>query len=249
LDPIASRFMLASVANRRRSFPTAALFQAFRSPEGILQASSRELIRVEGMHPSTLRAVLSARNHAPGPEQLDALTEQGVRLLSFEDPQYPANLRRIPDPPPILFVKGAVQPEDGHAIAVIGSRRASAYGLAVCKSFVKGLVKAGFSIVSGMARGIDAMAHWTALEYRGRTVGVLGTGVDVVYPKSNASLFPRIPDRGFLVSEFLPGTAARPENFPRRNRLIAGLAWGVLVVEAAERSGTMITDPICHAAL
>jgi DNA processing protein len=141
----------------------------------------------------------------------------------------------------VLFIKGHVLQEDERALAVVGSRRASAYGTAVCERLVSQLVKSGFCIVSGMARGIDTVAHWSALENGGRTVGVLGTGADVVYPRSNEALFAHVPEQGFLVSEFLPGTEARPENFPRRNRIISGLACGVLVVEASERSGTMIT--------
>lgn len=164
-----------------------------------------------------------------------------LRLLSFEDAEYPRNLREIPDPPPVLFVRGRILPEDERAVAVIGSRSASAYGVAVCRSLVRALAGHGFSIVSGMARGVDAAAHWAALECGGRTLAVLGTGVDVVYPKGNRQLFERILERGALVSEFLPGTQAFAENFPKRNRIISGMALGVLVVEAAERSGTMIT--------
>jgi DNA processing protein len=165
----------------------------------------------------------------------------GVRLVSFEDAEYPGNLREIPDPPPVLFVRGRIVPEDERAIAVIGSRKASAYGVAVCGKLVRALVDQGFSIVSGMAKGVDAAAHWAALDCDGRTLAVLGTGVDVVYPKANKQVFETILDRGALVSEFLPGTKPFAKNFPRRNRIISGMALGVLVVEAAERSGTMIT--------
>jgi len=134
-----------------------------------------------------------------------------------------------------------ILPEDERAIAVIGSRKASAYGISVCRRLVRALVDHGFSIVSGMARGVDAAAHWAALEWGGRTLAVLGTGVDVVYPKTNRRVFQGILGCGALISEFLPGTQALAKNFPRRNRIISGMALGVLVVEAAERSGTMIT--------
>jgi DNA processing protein len=165
----------------------------------------------------------------------------GVRLVSFEDVEYPGNLREIIDPPPVLFVRGCIVPEDERAIAVIGSRKASAYGIAVCRRLVRALVDHGFSIVSGMAKGVDAAAHWAALERKGRTLAVLGTGVDVVYPKRNKQVFEGLLERGALLSEFLPGTEPFAKNFPRRNRIISGMALGVLVVEAAERSGTMIT--------
>jgi DNA processing protein len=164
-----------------------------------------------------------------------------VRLVSFEAPEYPARLREIPDPPPVLFVRGRILAEDGAAIAVIGSRKASPYGLSVCERLVHGLVDCGFSIVSGMARGADTAAHWAALERQGRTLAVLGTGVDVVYPKGNRQVFERILEQGALISEFPLGTSPHAKNFPRRNRIISGIALGVLVVEAAERSGTMIT--------
>jgi len=157
------------------------------------------------------------------------------------EPGDPESLQRITDPPPVLFVKGQLLPQDRRSIAVIGSRKASSYGISICEEFVQGLAREGFSIVSGMARGIDGAAHWAALENETRTIGVLGTGLDVIYPKVNSSLFMKIPKAGALISEFLPGTGARPMNFPRRNRIISGLVMGVLVVEAAERSGTMIT--------
>ena len=172
---------------------------------------------------------------------LTRLDQEEIRMISFEESEYPECLRRICDPPPVLFIKGRILPEDGQAIAVVGSRQASAYGVSICEHLVQELVRQGFCIVSGMARGVDAVAHWASLENQGRTMGVLGTGPDRIYPKGNAPLFQKIPRHGALLSEYLPGTPARPENFPRRNRIISGLACGVLVVEASVKSGTMIT--------
>jgi len=236
-----ARLKLAGVALARSPFPTQALFQALRSPEAILEASRDRLREVPGLHPATLEALISARDD-PVPEEGSACPDEGgSRLVSFEEPEYPANLREIPDPPPVLFVRGRVLPEDERAIAVIGSRKASAYGVSVCRRLVRSLVDHGFSIVSGMARGVDAAAHWASLESGGRTLAVLGTGVDVVYPKTNKRVFQGVVGHGALLSEFLPGTQAFAKNFPRRNRIISGMALGVLVVEAAERSGTMIT--------
>ena len=237
----AFRFMLAAAAVRQRTFPTERLFAAFRTPQGILQAKPDELRQVEGLTPGCFRALREAGEGDGLQEKLGVWKGLGIRMESYESPRFPESLRHIPDPPPVVFLCGDIRPEDRRCIAVVGSRRASAYGISACRALVSGLVGQGFTVVSGMARGIDASAHWTALESGGRTVGVLGTGVDVVYPKSNRPLFQRVPCQGAILSEFLPGTGARPENFPRRNRLIAGLAWGVLVVEAAERSGTMIT--------
>jgi len=241
LNPSDSRLLLAAVAAGRRSLPTKRLFHAFQTPESILRATPRDLDAIRGLHNSTKKALISARDHPLDREQVHALARQGVRLISYECSEYPDRLRQIADPPPVLFIKGRILAEDERALAVIGSRRAGAYGTAVCDQLVSGLVKSGFCIVSGMARGIDTVAHWSALDHGGRTAGVLGTGIDRVYPRSNKALFARVPEQGFLVSEFPPGTEARPENFPRRNRIISGLSCGVLVVEATERSGTMIT--------
>ncbi len=241
MNPRIARLKLAGVALARAPFPTQALFQALGSPEAILEASRDRLREVSGLHPATLNALISARDD-PVPEQGPACPdESGLRLVSFEEAEYPANLREIPDPPPVLFIRGRILPEDERAVAVIGSRKASAYGVSVCRRLVRSLADHGFSIVSGMARGVDAAAHWASLESGGRTLAVLGTGVDVVYPKANKRVFQEIPGHGALLSEFLPGTLAFAKNFPRRNRIISGMALGVLVVEAAERSGTMIT--------
>jgi len=241
LNPGIARLKLARAALEGCSFPTHAVFKAFCSPEGILKATLDELKGVSGLHPTTLRALLSTRDDPPDAGELALLERGGLKLLSFEDPDYPENLREIADPPPVLFVRGCILPEDRCAIAVIGSRKASAYGITVCRRLVHELVVRGFSIVSGMARGVDTAAHWAALEGQGRTLAVLGTGVDVIYPKGNKPVFERILEQGALVSEFLPGTQPFAQNFPRRNRIISGMALGVLVVEAAERSGTMIT--------
>ncbi len=241
MNPGTARLKLARVALVGSRFPTQALFQALLSPEAILEASPEKLREVPGLHPATFQALISVRDDPSAADELASVEASGVRLLSFEDAEYPGNLREIPDPPPVLFVHGRIVPEDERAIAVIGSRKASAYGVSVCGRVVRALVDHGFSIVSGMAKGVDAAAHWAALEHDGRTLAVLGTGVDVVYPKANKQIFEKIFDRGALLSEFLPGTEPFAKNFPRRNRIISGMALGVLVVEAAERSGTMIT--------
>lgn len=241
MNPGAARFKLARVALAGSRFPTQALFRSLCSPEAILEASPGKLRQIPGLHPQTLHALISVRDDPSGADEIAAVEANGVRLVSFEDTEYPGSLREIPDPPPVLFVRGRIEPEDERAIAVIGSRKASAYGVSVCRRLVRDLVDHGFSIVSGMAKGVDAAAHWAALDRDGRTLAVLGTGVDVIYPKANKQVFESILDRGALLSEFLPGTEPFAKNFPRRNRIISGMALGVLVVEAAERSGTMIT--------
>ncbi len=241
MTPGIARLKLAGLAIGCNRFPTRALFQAFGTPVAILEACPNQLRSVSGLQPEIMGRLVALRQDPSAGKQLASVEAKGVRLLSFEDEEYPGNLREIPDPPPVLFVRGRILPEDERAIAVIGSRKASAYGVAACHRLVRALVDQGFSIVSGMAKGVDAAAHWEALERDGRTLAVLGTGVDVVYPKANRPLFESILERGALLSEFLPGTEPFAKNFPRRNRIISGMALGVLVVEAAERSGTMIT--------
>lgn len=241
MNPRTARLKLARAALAGSRFPTQALFRSLPSPEAILEASPEKLREVPGLQPQTLHALLSVRDDPSAADEISSAEATGVRLVSFEDAEYPGNLREIPDPPPVLFVRGRIEPEDERAIAVIGSRKASAYGVSVCGRLVRALVDHGFTIVSGMAKGVDAAAHWASLDGDGRTLAVLGTGVDVVYPKANRRLFETIVDRGALLSEFLPATGPFAKNFPRRNRIISGMALGVLVVEAAERSGTMIT--------
>jgi DNA processing protein len=163
------------------------------------------------------------------------------RILEIDQPDYPDALRPLPQPPPILHVRGRLELLSRPGIAVIGTRAHSTYGRDATVSFVVGLARAGYTIVSGLARGIDGIAHTTALEIGGDTIGVLGTGIDVPYPPEHEELFRAMADRGCLVTEFPPGTPPLKYHFPQRNRIIAGLARAVLVVEAPEKSGAMIT--------
>ena len=162
-------------------------------------------------------------------------------LIGWDDPDYPALLRRIPSPPPALFIAGDPNLLWHAQIAVVGSRNATAGGIDNAREFARALIAAGLTITSGMAEGVDAAAHLAALDAGVPTIAVIGTGTDVVYPRRHAKLAARIRATGAIVSEFLPGTDARPEHFPRRNRVLAGLSLGTLVIEAAERSGALIT--------
>jgi len=168
-------------------------------------------------------------------------TTTGGRSIAYSDPDYPPQLRAIPDPPALLHLQGDAASLAAPAIAIVGSRRPTPAGRETAYAFARGLAAGGLVITSGLAAGIDAEAHRGALDAGGRTVAVCGTGLDVVYPASNARLAERIAARGALVSEFPPGTPPLPHHFPRRNRLISGLALGVLVVEAQHRSGSLIT--------
>src|SRR5436309_5520834 len=169
------------------------------------------------------------------------LPGKGVATLDRADEHYPAWLRTIPDPPPVLYCDGSMEPGDRQAVAIVGSRQATPYGLRVTDALARELSALGFTIVSGFARGIDAAAHHAALASGGRTVAVLGCGLDVDYPSGHASLRAEIAGSGAVLTEFAPGTAPFAMNFPRRNRIISGLALGVVVVEASEDSGSLIT--------
>jgi DNA processing protein len=178
------------------------------------------------------------------PERIHDVTgcdRRAARALTREDAEYPAHLRGLPEAPDTLHVRGALAERDALAIAVVGSRRATPYGLEVAETLAADLAARGATIVSGLARGIDTAAHRGALRVGGRTIAVLGSGVDVAYPPENARLAEEIAARGALVSQFAPGTPPLPHHFPTRNAVIAGLSLAVVVVEAAERSGSLIT--------
>ena len=173
--------------------------------------------------------------------ETDATGALPMRRLGREDLEYPAPLREIPDAPEVLHVRGALVREDALAVALVGSRRATPYGIGIAEDLAAGLASRGVTVVSGLARGIDSAAHRGALRAGGRTIAVLGCGVDVIYPPENRRLAEDIERRGALVSQFAPGTRPLAHHFPIRNRVIAGLAIGVVVVEAAEQSGALIT--------
>ncbi len=197
-------------------------------------------------------AVLSALRASPGPaasaatptsaaEQRDLARRVGARLVLSDDEDYPASLRAMVAPPPFLLIRGAILPEDALALAIVGSRHPTPYGLQMAEHLAFELAARGITIVSGFARGVDTAAHRGALAADGRTIAVLGSGADVVYPPENRRLVSQVLARGALVSQFPLGTPALPRHFPLRNRTIAGLALGTIVVEAADRSGALIT--------
>lgn len=209
--------------------------------------SEKDLRRVDGIGPDRAHAMHRGLAEAAGRVDgvLDAAARLGARLLCQDDAGYPALLKAIPDPPAVLYVLGALEPRDLQAVAVVGSRRCTHYGREQAERFGALLAAAGFTVVSGGARGIDSAAHRGALRHpHGRTICVVGCGVDVVYPPENRELYAQIASRGAVVGELPFGTAPSAENFPRRNRIISGLSRGVLVVEADRRSGAMITARI-----
>ena len=218
------------------------LLAEFGLPQDLFEASAAQLGSVVSE-----RVVRALR--APIDAALDALITKtaawsrspGNHILTLADPCYPRRLLNISDPPPVLYVKGRVELLDAPSIAVVGSRNATAQGVANAERFAEALSQAGWAIVSGLALGIDAAAHEGALKGAGSTSAVIGTGADIVYPARNRALAHRIAEAAVMVSEFPLGTPAIAHNFPRRNRIISGLARGVLVVEAAAQSGSLIT--------
>lgn len=223
-------------ATRRR-----ALLERFGDPENVFRATRAELLSVDGVGRKTADSILTmARSEKPR-EEIERAREEGVEIITSLDDTYPRSLREIHDPPPVLYVKGDVDALSKPAVAVVGSRRNTFYGQSQAERISAELGRFGLVVSSGLARGIDSAAHRGALKGGGETVGVLGCGVDVVYPPENGELYEKVAAHGAVVSEFPLGTPPEGGNFPRRNRVICGLAMGVFVVEAAERSGTLIT--------
>jgi DNA processing protein len=213
----------------------------FADPTQAFSASAAELAEVPELDRDVIDALLNFSEWNEVGEELRRIERAGATIVAFGDPKYPARLRTIADPPPVLYVKGEIRSDDDKAVAVIGSRSASDYGRRVARDLCRGLASVGFTVVSGMALGIDGAAHETALNSGGRTIAVLGCGVDRVYPPDHAKLYRRITENGAVISELPIGTRPMGYNFPARNRLISGLALGVVVVEATEKSGSLIT--------
>lgn len=216
-----------------------ALLAAFGSPEDVFAAPRRALADV--VSDDLARALLEQDLDARIAEALAWARAPGNLIVTLDDARYPKQLLDTDDPPLLLYVKGRVELLSQPALAIVGSRNATPQGIANAEAFARALSQAGLAIVSGMALGIDAAAHRGALQADGPTIAVIGTGADRIYPARNGELARRIAAEGAIVSEFPLGTPALASNFPRRNRLISGLARAVLVVEAAERSGSLIT--------
>ncbi len=217
------------------------LLEHFHSAEQIFAASEAELIGA-GIHRSTARNIKHFTDFAPLEKELCELPRIGARIVRWTDHEYPANLRQIADPPPYFLLRGTLDAADPRFIAVVGARAASDAGRRMAHRLGLELAARGFTVVSGLARGIDSEAHQGALDGRGKTVAVMGCGIDIIYPPENKKIAEAmIENGGGLMSELSLGTPPMPENFPSRNRLISGLCLGVVVVEAAEKSGSLIT--------
>ena len=218
-----------------------ALVERFGSAAAAAEASPAALAEVEGLGRARTHAIRQAIDQADPEGELARAASAGAAIVVRGDPDYPKALTYLYDAPPVLYVKGSVRPEDAQAISIVGMRKCSLYGQDQAERFAGGLARAGFAVVSGLARGIDAAAHRGALAAGGRTLAVLGNGLASVYPPENARLADAVVERGALVSEFPMTVGPAAENFPRRNRILAALTLGTIVVEAGRRSGALIT--------
>ena len=222
------------------------LYDHFGSCESILSASTEQLQMIGGIGPKTASQIASARETLNVEGLLELCRREKIEILSQRDAKYPELLRLIHDPPQILYVKGTLTPQDALAFAIVGTRQMSPYGRKLTTQLTRGLVQYGITIVSGLAKGIDGVAHRAALEAQGRTIAVLGGGIGRIYPKEHAELAERIVENGALMSEYHPLMEPNKGTFPQRNRIVAGMSIGVLVVEAPKKSGAMITARLAY---
>ena len=216
------------------------LVEHFGSPQAAYMASLTELESC-GIPARVAQLIFAQAGLKEAARDLEASAKAACQVVAYSSDDYPPRLKQIPDPPLVLYVRGDVKVLSRHALAIVGTRRPTAYGGQVAQRLARDLAQRQLVIVSGLARGIDSAAHRGALEAAGKTVAVLGSGIDVIYPRENKRLAEQVAECGALISEFPPGTSPAPENFPIRNRTISGLALGVVVVEAAEYSGSLIT--------
>lgn len=215
------------------------LMDMFGSPENIWRASEKELQSVNSV-PGTVISRLRDKKFREDVEMhLESIYRNNIKVVHLEHQDYPAYLKNIYDPPLVLYTKGSLR--NDKMVAVVGSRKATPYGLDTAERISCELSRRGITVVSGMARGVDSYAHRGALTAGGRTVAVLGCGPDIVYPPENGEIMEKIVDSGAVISEYLPGTSPLPQNFPARNRIISGMSYGVVIIEANEKSGSLIT--------
>jgi DNA processing protein len=217
-----------------------ALLDYFGDAETAWNAPAFELVAA-GLSAKLAERVLETRASLDLEQYMDNIQAQGIKILTWDDHGYPAQLKQIDQPPPILYLRGAFSDEDAWAVAIVGTRAVTAYGRQVTEEIATTLAHNGVTVVSGLARGVDAIAHSAALKAGGRTLAVLGSGVDRIYPPENRALAEKITSQGAVISDYAPGTPPESANFPPRNRIISGLSLAVVVIEAAETSGSLIT--------
>ncbi|HON59461.1 MAG TPA: DNA-processing protein DprA [Smithella sp.] len=217
-----------------------ALLEKFGSPQAVFGASAAGLAEVRGIAKETVKEITHFNQWDKVKAELELILKNKIDIITYQDKLYPEKLLNIYDRPPYIYVRGALH-EDDINIAVVGSRQASSYGKYTTEKIGRELAQKGITVVSGMARGIDSAAHRGAISGRGRTIAVLGSGLDVIYPPENKKLYLEIIETGAVISEYPMGTPPRSSNFPARNRIISGMSYGVVIVEAGEKSGSLIT--------
>ena len=220
---------------------TKALLEKFHSPEAVINASVQDLAQVPHLGFNTATKLFDSFKKYKTDQEIASMRIHGVKAIGINKPDYPSSLKSIWDPPPILFLKGEILPCDDKSIAIVGSRSCTEYGKRMARKLAKGLAHAGYTIVSGLARGIDAEAHRGALEVSGRTIAVLAGGLSKIYPPEHAGLAADITGKGAILSEAPMLQAPLPGMFPARNRIISGLSKAIILVEAAEKSGALVT--------
>lgn len=218
-----------------------ALINYFGSAKNVFESSREELIKSNIINEEMVDMIISKRDTDKIDRYLKKVKENDITVYTIDEEGYPENLKNIYDPPPVLYVKGKITKEDTNSIAIVGSRKATEYGLKTAEQFGKELAEAGFTVVSGMALGIDSAAHRGALKAGGRTIAVFACGLNYIYPRSGLNLAKEIIKNGAIISEYPLGIEAIPQNFPARNRIISGMVKGVLIVEANKKSGSLIT--------
>ncbi|WP_339063344.1 DNA-processing protein DprA [Tepidibacillus marianensis] len=217
---------------------------SFESLQLILDAKPIELSMLAGIDLSIAESIYSHLSKVPitlFQERVEQWKQQGIQILTMKDVEYPRSLKEIAQPPWVIYSKGNIELLHEPALAIVGTRNPTTYGITVTEKLAKDLSQYGWTIVSGMARGIDRIAHETTLSNEGTTIAVLGSGIDVIYPKENQRLYQRLTQKGLVISEYPPETSPIPGYFPQRNRIISGLTKGTLVVEASLKSGSLIT--------
>lgn len=219
---------------------SARLLREYGSPEAVFRAPLTGIEACNVPAPAA-QAIFKKQMFWRAEKELDALRKVGGMLVSWKEPEYPQALLQIYDPPVMLYVRGDTQVLNSPSLSIVGTRRPTVYGSQMAERMGRDLAVRGLTIVSGLARGIDAIAHQGATAVGGRAIGVLGTGIDVCYPKENKKLYEKVLERGAIVSEFPTGSHPAPENFPVRNRIIAGMPLGVIIVEGKQYSGSLIT--------
>jgi DNA processing protein len=220
---------------------TAALLERFGAAAAVLAASPAELAEVPHIGPKLVADMRAAAGRPDVDTELERMAKHGVRVLALGTPEYPESLATIPDPSHILYIRGTLEARDAKAVAIVGSRKCLAYGRRVAERLAAGLVRAGYTVVSGLARGIDGVAHRAALQAGGRTIAVLANGLSRIYPPEHKGLADEVAASGAVLSESAMDVGPLAPLFPARNRIISGLALAVVIVEAAERSGALIT--------